>query len=302
MNKQTTNTANRPGKIGMIQKPKNIKETTKRFLKYFKPYKIIFIGVILLIIVSTLLTVVTPKLLGDATTSIFDSITGNRPIDFEELKTILFFLIGINIVGNGFYYLGQFIISKYSQKITYNLRKEVNKKLSKLPIKYYDRANFGDFISRVTNDIDNISNALQQGLTTLISSLVMIVGIIYMMISINFYMTLIALSSLGVSFLAAKIIVTRSQKYFKQKQDLLGKLNGDIEETFSSMISIKSYNKEEDAIKKFTKLNSKLRKKDIISDFLSSLILPLVTFVSNISYVVISIVGALFLIDGKITI
>ncbi len=288
------------GKV--FEKPKDFKGTFKRLVFYFKPYKVAFILIFIFTIVSTILTVFTPKILGNATTTIFNSVTKHQPIDFDALLKILIFLVLINVFSSMFSYLSQYMISSYSQKVIFDIRSDINNKLTKLPLKYYDSTSFGDFISRVTNDVDNISTSLQQGLITFISSLITIISVVIMMFYISFYMTVIAILTLPLSIFATKAIVKRSQKYFKQKQAILGSMNGHIEETFSSITTVKSYNKEEDVLKEFDEFNDSLKHKSIMSDFLSSVIMPVMTFVSNIGYVLVSIVGAILMIKGKITI
>ncbi len=293
---------NRNNKKSKKNKPKNMKLSFKRLLTYFKPYRLAFSLIMLLSIASTILMIFTPKILGSATTAIYDGLKSGSSIDFEKLGKILLFLIVINVASAMLMFVAQFFIASYSQKIIFDLRMEVNNKLEKLPLKYYDSNSFGDIISRVTNDIDNISNMLRNGLTQFISASVLIVGVIYMMFSISFYMTIIAILTLPLSIFATKLVVGKSQKYFKQKQDILGRLNGHIEETFSSLITIKSYNKEADILNEFTDLNKDLAHKGIMSSFLSSVIMPVMTFISNFGYVLVSIVGAILFMKGSISI
>ncbi len=283
-------------------KPLHFKATFKRLLTYFKPYRIAFIVIFTFIIVSTILSVFTPKLLGSVTTSIYESIKNDNAIDFHYLSKILIVLVILNMVSGLFYYVAQFMISSYAQKIILNLRMDVNEKLTRLPLTYYDKTSFGDFISRVTNDIGNVSSAFQESLTTFISSIVLIISILMMMIWINIYMTLVALLTLPVSMILAKIVVNKSQTYFKQKQSILGSLNGHVEETFSSLTTIKAFYKEEDSIDRFGELNNKLATTSIMAGFLSSVIMPLMRFVSNIGYVLLSVLGVILLLNGKIAI
>ncbi len=283
-------------------KVKHAKASFKRLLAYFKPYTLAFALIILTSIISTVLMIFTPKILGSATTAIYDGLKNGSSIDFERLSNILIFLVILNIGSALLMFLAQFFIASYSQKIIFDLRMDVNNKLERLPLKYYDSNSFGDIISRVTNDIDNISNMLKNGITQFISALVLIIGVIYMMFSISFYMTIIAILTLPLSVFATKLVVGKSQKYFKQKQDILGELNGHIEESFSSLITIKAYNKEEDIAAKFTDLNEDLSHKGIMSNFLSSVIMPVMTFISNFGYVLVSIVGAILFMKGSISI
>ncbi len=213
-------------------KPLNFKGTFKRLLTYFKPFKIAFIVIFSFVIISTILSIFTPKLLGSVTTSIYDSFTNGKAIDFEYITNILLFLVALNFVSGIFLYAANFMIASYSQKILFNIRMDINEKLAKLPLKYYDTTSFGDFISRVTNDVGNISSALQESLVSFISSVVLITSILIMMLWINVYMTLVVLLTLPASMFLAKFVVNKSQKYFKEKQAILGELNGHVEETF----------------------------------------------------------------------
>ncbi len=283
-------------------KPLQFKATFKRLLLYFKPYKLAFTIIFTFITISTILSVFTPKLLGSVTTSIYESIKTGKAIDFSYLSKILISLVALNIISGLFYYIAQFMISSYAQKIIFRIRMDLNDKLTRLPLKYYDKTNFGDFISRVTNDIGNISNAFQESLTTFLSSIVLIISILVMMIWINFYMTLVALLTLPASMFLAKFVVGKSQKYFKEKQSILGNLNGHVEETFSSLTTLKAFNKEADSLDKFGTLNNKLAKTSVMASFLSSIIMPLMRFISNIGYVLLSVLGVVLLLNGKISI
>ncbi len=283
-------------------KPLNFKGTLKRLLTYFKPFRIAFIVIFSFVIISTILSVFTPKLLGSVTTSIYDSFRNGKAIDFDYIRNMLVFLIVLNIASGVFLYVAHFMIASYSQKILFNIRMDINEKLAKLPLKYYDTTNFGDFISRVTNDVGTISNALQESLVSFISSVVLIISILIMMIWINIYMTLIVLLTLPASMFLAKFVVSKSQQYFKEKQHILGELNGHVEESLSSITTIKSFNKEDDSLDTFDGLNNNYAKTSIMASFLSSIIMPLMRFVSNIGYVLLSVLGVILLLNGKIAI
>ncbi len=283
-------------------KPKNFKATVKRLMTYMKKYNVVFILIILFTILGTIPVIFTPKILGNATTSIYNSVMNSSPVDFIELKRILLYLVLINIFSASFTYLGLYLVSIYSQKIIFDLRKETSDKLSRLPLKYYDSTNVGDFMSRVTNDLDNVSGALREGIVTFISSFVLILSMAILMFYINFYMALIVIISLPISAYASKIVISKSQKYFRQKQAVIGELNGHVEESLSALITVKSFNKEEDVLSDFDDLNKSLRHKGLMANFLSSLMMPLMTLISNISYVAVSIVGAILLMNGQIAI
>ncbi len=250
----------------MKNKEKNKKKTIKRLFTYFAPYKLAFITIFFFMVISTILSVYTPKILGNATTSIFNSIKAGEDLDYSGLKNILIFLLAINFFSAIFNYLSQYMLSIYSQKIVYNLRSQVNEKLSRLPLNYYDTSSFGDFLSRVTNDVDNISNSIQQSMSSFVSAIVLIISVIVMMLSINLILTLIALLVLPISMYFVKIIVSKSQHYFKERQSVLGELNGQIEESFSSLITVKAYHKEKDSLEDFASLNHQLKEKSAAAD------------------------------------
>ncbi len=283
-------------------KPKNFKATVKRLLTYIKKYRLVFAVIVIFTILGTIPIIFTPKILGNATTSIYNSVMNKAPVDFVEIKKILFYLVIINIFSATFTYLGLSLISTYSQKIIFDIRKDINDKLSRLPLKYYDTTSVGDFMSRVTNDIDNISGALRDGIFTFISAFVLIISMVILMFYINVYMALIIIISLPLSAFASKSVISKSQKYFKQKQKVLGELNGHVEESLSALITVKSFNKEEDVLSEFEEFNNSLKHKGLMANFLSSLMMPLMTLISNFTYVVVSIVGAILLMNGQISI
>ena len=245
-------------------KAKNFKGTFSKLKTYFKPYKFSFFLVIVFAILSTAFTIASPKILGKATTSVFESfkkamVTHSAlDIDFDYLKKIAIILVGLFILSSVFVYLQGFVVSGFTQKITYKLRNQISVKINKLPLKYYDNVTHGEILSRITNDVDTVSNSLQQGMTQAISSVATIIGMIIMMLSISPLMTLIAIVTIPISGIFIALIVKLSQKHFKNQQISLGSLNGHIEEMFSGHNIVKVFNLEKKSIAKLKGINDEL--------------------------------------------
>ena len=254
------------GMMGTGGKAKDFKGTFKKLLKYFKDFSMSFIFVIAFAILSTVFSIVCPKILGNATTSIAESsmkafqTQSAIQIDFDYLKKLAFILIGLFVISALFSFIQGFIISNVSQKITYKLRQQISFKMAKLPLKYYDSVTHGEILSRITNDVDTVSMSLQQSLTQIVTSVTTIIGILIMMISISPLMTLIAIITLPLSGLLVSIIVKLSQKHFKNQQKYLGELNGHIEEMYSGHNIIKAFNLEKKSISELKGINNLLYK------------------------------------------
>lgn len=298
-----------PGMMGMpAQKAKDFKGTARRLLAYLNPFKMSLIVVLITAILSTTFGIVGPKIMGEATTKLFNGLMAkfqgnpNATIDFNGIATILLILIGLYIISAGFSYAQQYIMSGVAQKTVFNMRRDVDEKLAKLPLKFYDGRTHGEILSRVTNDVDNISNTLQQSATQLLTSLISIIGAIIMMLTISFWLTLIALVVVPLSFTIAAFIGKSSQKLFVAQQKTIGQLNGHVEEMYTGHKIVKVYGREADSLEKFDEINNNLYAVGWKAQFISGLIQPLLGIVNNVAYVAVSVIGGLLVINKGITI
>ncbi len=289
-----------------MEKAKDFKGTVKKLWRYLSKYKIALIIVILFTIASTVFSVVGPKILGNATTELFNGViskyTGGAGINFTKIGKILLFLLALYICSAIFSYIQGIIMTNISQKLAYRLRKEVSKKINKLPMKFYDNKTHGEILSVITNDIDTLSQNLNIEATQVISSVATIIGILIMMFSIDWIMTLVALLTLPLSIVIIAFIMKKSQGYFKSQQDYLADVNGKVEEMFSNQSVIRVFNAENKMISKFEYDNNKLADVAWKSNFVSGLMHPIMNFVGNLGYVVIAILGSYFAIIGRITV
>lgn len=289
-----------------MEKAKDFKGTVKKLWRYLSKYKIALIIVILFTIASTIFSVVGPKILGNATTELFNGViskyTGGAGINFTKIGKILLFLLALYICSAIFSYIQGIIMTNISQKLAYRLRKEVSKKINKLPMKFYDNKTHGEILSVITNDIDTLSQNLNIEATQVISSVATIIGILIMMFSIDWIMTLVALLTLPLSIVIIAFIMKKSQGYFKSQQDYLADVNGEVEEMFSNQSVIRVFNAENKIISKFEYDNNKLADVAWKSNFVSGLMHPIMNFVGNLGYVVIAILGSYFAIIGRITV
>ena len=299
----------RPGKGpgGPIEKAKDFKGTTKKLINdYLAKYKIALIIVIIFAIGSTIFSIIGPKILGNATTEIFNGlvnkISGNGGIDFGKVGTILLTLLGLYIVSAIFSFIQSYVMTNVSQKLTYTMRNNLAKKINNLPMNYFDKKTNGEILSIITNDIDTLGMNLNQSITQIITSICTLIGVFIMMLSISWQMTLISLIVMPIGAILVKIIVGKSQKYFKRQQDYLGHVNGQVEEVFSGLTIVKAFNGEDKAREEFEKANNELYRAGWKSQFLSGLIHPIMHFVSNIGYVGVAIAGGYLAIYGKITV
>ena len=285
------------GKMGTVEKAKDFKGTMKNLIKYLKPYRMSIILVIVFAIGSAAFSIVGPKILGKATTKIFEGLMGKimgvagSGIEFEYIGKILLFLLGLYLISALFAFIQGFVMSGVTQKVSYKLRKEISEKINRMPLKYFDTKTHGEVLSRVTNDVDSISQNLNQSMTQVITAITTIIGVLIMMLSISFMMTIVALLILPLSGIVIALVVKKSQKFFKQQQEYLGNVNGQVEEVYGGHNIVKAFNGEEDAIKEFTKLNDKLYNSAWKSQFLSGMMMPVMTFIGNIGYVMVSILG-----------
>lgn len=286
------------------EKPKDFKKTLKILSTYLSKYKFSIILVIIFAIGSTVFTIIGPKVLGQATTEIFNglmgSLTGNSGIDFKKLGNILLLLLGLYIVSFLCSFIQNFIMSGVSQKLSYELRKNISKKINRMPLGYFEKKTHGEILSRITNDVDTLSNNLNQSLTQVISSITLVIGVLFMMLSISPLMTFASILVLPISLGGIGFIVKKSQKYFKIQQEYLGHINGHVEEMYGGHNVVKAFNAEEEAIKKFDSINTTLYESAWKSQFLSGIIMPMMNFIGNIGYVVISILGGYLVIKQRL--
>ena len=289
-----------------IEKPKNFKKTLKKTLKYLKEYKISLIIVVILTILSTVFSIVGPKILGNATTEIFKGISsklsGGTGVNFDNVFKILFTLGILYVVSAIFSYIQGIIMTNIAQKTSYKLRKEIIEKINHMPFSYFDKKSYGETLSVITNDSDNLSMGINQSATQLISSITALLGIFIMMLTINVTMTLITLILIPISLVLVSVIVKNSQHYFKDNQEYLASVNGKVEEMYSGQNIIKAFNNEEYMVNDFKKENEKLYNCAWKSNFISGLMHPIMNFTGNLGYVGIAVLGAYNVVKGRITI
>ncbi len=291
-----------------VEKAKDFKGTLRRLIKYLGQYKLMMLIVFILAALSTVFTVISPKIMGMAITKLMEGATDKlngvigAEIDYSYIGKILFLLGALYLAAAIFSYLQRYLMSGITQKIVYTLREDVDKKLSKLPLKYYDENQTGEILSRITNDVDTISSTLQQTITQMITSIVTVIGIAVMMVSISIPMTFFTVLVVPLGALATKGIAKKSQGYFIKQSKTLGGLNGHIEEMYSGHKIIKAYGKEEKSIEEFKNINEKLFQASHMAQFISGIIRPIIKLLNNISYVFVAVVGSIFVINGRITI
>lgn len=287
-------------------KAKDFKKTMKDLMKYLSVYKVGIILVIVFAIFSTIFSILGPKIMGNATTELFNGlmskISGGAGIDFSKINKILLTLIILYALSALFSFIQGFIMTGISQKFTYKLRKEMSEKINRMPMSYFDRRTHGEVLSIVTNDVDTLNQSLNQSMTQIITSISTIIGIFFMMLSINVAMTFAVLLVVPISLFLISFIVKKSQKYFKLQQEYLGHVNGKVEETYGGQNIVKLFNAEEKEIKRFNEDNEVLYKSAWKSQFLSGLMQPVMLFVGNLSYVAVAILGGYLTIKGKITV
>lgn len=293
------------GMMGGGEKAHDFKGTIKKLIDYLSVYKVSIIVVFLFAAASALFAIVGPKILGKATTKLFEGImnkitgTGNG-IDFNYIGRIIVLLIGLYVISSLFGYIQGWVMSSVSMKVSYRMRKEISEKINRMPLKYFEGTNHGEVLSRVTNDVDTVSQTLNQSLTQIITSVTTVIGILAMMFSISWQMTLVALCILPMSMLLIIFVVKKSQKYFKQQQEYLGHVNGHVEEMYGGHLVMKAFNGEKKSIEKFDGLNNKLYGVAWKSQFLSGMMMPVMTFVGNIGYVAVSVLGGWLVIKKTI--
>ncbi len=295
---------------GAVEKPKDFKGTMRKLIRYLKPYHLLIFLVLIFAIISTVSGVFAPKILGDITNKIVAGVEAmkdlnssqNKGIDFAAILHLIKILIAVYLIDILFSYLQRWIMTGITQKVTFNLRKDISVKINKLPFSYFEKQTYGDILSRVTNDVDTVSQNFNQGLIQIVTATTTIIGILVMMIIISWQLTLVAVIILPISFILASFIIKKSQKYFLNHQISLGKINGHIEEMFSGHTIVKAFNGEEKSIATFRKINNKLYENAWKSNFFSGLLHPILNFIENSGFVAVSVLGGWLAIKGKMTI
>lgn len=284
----------------VVEKPKNFKKSMKELIGYVKPFWWLIVVALLFAIVATICNIISPKKLGDLSQNIFTGLALNGKVDLSSLTNIGITLIIIYVLAIVFEYAKSWIMTGVTQKITYRFRKDISEKINKVPLSYFDTQSYGDVLSRVTNDVDTISQTLNQSIIQLFTSITMFLGVLIMMFTISYKVALISLLIIPLSLIGLLLIVKFSQKYFKKQQVNLGKLNGYVEEMYSGHVIIKAYNKEEATLKDFGKINQELHDSSWKSQFLSGLMNPVMNFIGNLAYVVICVFTASLILKGEI--
>lgn len=295
-----------------VQKPKDFKGTALRLLGYFRPQKYRLVIVFITAIIGTVFNIVGPKILGLATTKLFDGLIAKYTalqrhlpapgIDFGYIGTVLLILLGLYIISAIFLYIQQYVMAGVAQRTMYRLRREVDEKLSRLPLKYFDSRTHGEIMSRAVNDMDNLSTTLQQSITQLITSAVTLLGVIVVMLLISPLLSLIVLLTLPLSVLVTTVIAKRSQNYFRRQQSALGELNGHVEEMYTGHKIVKAFGREGQSVAEFNERNEKLYDAGWRAQFVSGIIMPLMRFIGNIGYVFVAVVGGIMVTQGTIAI
>ena len=294
------------GHMGMGQeKAKDFKGTMKKLIEYLSPYKLAILLVVVFAIGSSVFNIAGPKILGNATTEIFNGLVNKvsnsgSGIDFDSILKTLTLLATLYVISSIFSFIQTFITSDISQKVSYNLRKSISEKINRLPLNYYDKQTNGEVLSRVTNDVDAISQNLNQILSQMITAVTTLIGVLVMMLSISVTMTLVSLVVIPLSLIMMMFVVKKSQKHFRAQQEFLGHTNGHIEEIYGGHNIMKAFNGEEKAIEEFDKLNETLYKSAWKSQFLSGMMMPIMVFIGNLGYVIVAIMGGFLTIKNKI--
>nr|WP_252180841.1 ABC transporter ATP-binding protein [Pediococcus stilesii] len=298
---------------GFVEKPKNFWKSAGRLVRYLSPWMFGFIVVLILAAVSTILQIRAPKILGEATTEIFKGVLKGTaemkagmhingfPIDFTKIVEILVSVGLLYVLSGLFSFVQQIVMTRVSQKAVAQLRTDFKDKMQKLPISYYDTHSNGDIMSRMANDMDNISSTLQQSLTQLVTSFFQFVGVIYMMLTISWKLTLLAIATVPLSLIVVAIVAPKSQRFFKSQQTHLGLMNDQVEETYAGHTVIKTFNHEKEAIEDFEKENKKYYQSAWKAQFISGLIMPLMNFVKNLGYLMVAVWGGIQVANGQIS-
>ena len=286
------------------EKARDFKGTLKKLFRYMDKYKIRFLFMLLFAVAGTVFNIVGPKILGQATTELFNGlvakISGTGGIDFSKITEILLGVLGLYLVSACFTFIQGFVMTGISNDVTYTMRQDISAKIHRMPMKYFESRTHGETLSRVTNDVDTLQQSLNQSVTQLITSVTTLIGVLFMMLSINIWMTLCALLILPVAMGIIGAVMKRSQKYFRGQQKYLGEVNGQIEEVYAGQNIVKAFNKEEDVIDTFEETNQKLYESAWKSQFFSGIMMPVMQFVGNVGYVMVALLGGYFAIKKTI--
>ena len=286
------------------EKAKDFKGSMKKLFGYMGRYKFRFILMFIFAVAGTAFNIAGPKILGKATTELFNGlvakVNGTGGIDFSKIGMILLWTLGLYVASACFSLIQGFVMTGISNDVTYNLRKDISKKINRLPMNYFESRTNGEILSRVTNDVDTLQMSINQSMTQLITSVTTLIGVFIMMLSINVWMTLAAVLILPVSMLIINKVMKHSQKYFQAQQEYLGKVNGQVEENFGGHDVVRVFNKEQDVLKEFEHDNQKLYESAWKSQFFSGMMMPIMQFVGNLGYVMVALLGGLFAIKGTI--
>ncbi|MCI9440015.1 MAG: ABC transporter ATP-binding protein [Ruminococcus sp.] len=292
------------GGMGTGEKAKDFKGTIKKLVGYMSVYKFQMLFVLIFAVGGTIFNIAGPKILGKATTEIFNGlvqkVSGTGGMDFKRIGQILLWTLGLYVVSAVFSFIQGYIMTGISQKTTYRFRREISEKINRMPMSYFDKMTYGEVLSRVTNDVDTLGQSLNQSATQMITSVTQMIGVLIMMLSISPVMTLVALLMLPVSVTMISLIMGKSQKYFRGQQEFLGNVNGQVEEVYSGHNIIKAFNKEEETIETFEKTNNQLYDSAWKSQFLSGMMMPIMQFVGNLGYAGVAILGGYLAIKKTI--
>ena len=288
------------------EKPRDFRGTLSKLVQYLGAYKVSILVVMLIAIASTIFTIFGPKIMGKATTKLFEGViaklTGAGSIDFAYIGNIILLTLGLYLISVILSYIQGWIMANISMDITYQFRKDISQKINRMPLKYFDGTSHGEVLSRVTNDVDTVSQTLSQSLSQIITSVTAVIGVLVMMFTISWQMTLVALVIVPLSFVVIGLIVSKSQVYFKRQQDYLGHINGHVEEMYGGHVVMKAFNGEAKSVEQFDRINSTLYDTAWKSQFLSGLMFPIMNFVGNLGYVGICILGGYLAIKKTITV
>ncbi len=287
-------------------KARDFKGTMKKLIGYLSKYKLALIVVLIFAVASTAANIAGPKILGQATTTLFEGVmaqlANSGSIDFDRIGRLILTALALYLASAMFAYIQGWIMANVSTNISYRFRQNISEKINRMPLKYFDGTTHGEVLSRITNDVDTVNQTLSQSMTQIITSVVTVIGVLIMMLSINWLMTLLALITLPLSMVFVMLIIRQSQKYFKQQQDYLGHVNGHVEEMFGGHIVVKAFNGEEKSIQKFDESNNVLYSVAWKSQFISGMLMPIMMFIGNLGYVIVTVVGGWLAIQGTITV
>jgi ATP-binding cassette subfamily B multidrug efflux pump len=299
-----------PGGHGMMmagEKARDFKGTMRKLIGYLSAYRISILIMLVFAVASTILSIISPKILGQATTKLFEGVMGQlngtgTGIDFTYIGHIIVEVTALYLVSSAFGYIQGWVMSGVSMKLTYRFRKDIAEKINRMPLRYFDGTNHGEVLSRITNDVDTVSQTLNQSLMQIITSVTTVIGVIVMMLTINVLMTAVTLCIVPLSLVLVTQIIKRSQKYFKEQQDYLGHVNGHVEEMYGGHLVMKAFNGEQRSIETFDSYNNVLYGAAWKSQFLSGMMMPMMNFIGNLGYVAISILGGWLAIRGTVTV